>query len=144
MINFMYMIENTIAQLFTRAVGKWQGQLGTDGKPTERKALLVQFRMKRESVYMLIHAPANYVGVYIRKEKEKGWNCLVYHDSCWKSDGVNRFLWENRENIQFCFFPLASGKGWDIAESITDSIHVVKLSEVQLDGLKQVRKKKYS
>jgi len=65
------MIERTIAQLFTRAVGRWQGEIGSDGKPTERKALLVLFKIEKKSIQMLIHAPANYVGVYTRKEKGK-------------------------------------------------------------------------
>jgi len=136
----MYMMERTIAQLFTQAVGKWQGEIGSDGEPTKRKALLISFRIKEKSVQMLIHAPANYVGVYTRKEKGK-WDCLVYHDSCWISDGINRFLWKHHEDIRFCIFPLKDG--WDVIENITNAIHVVQLSKEQLDELKKVRKKKY-
>jgi len=140
------MIENTIADLFRNRVGKFQGRIGSDGKPSERKALLIDFKLDRDTVQMLIHAPCNYVAVYTRKgkgyrEKMGKWNCLVYHDSCWVSDGLNRFMWEHRENLSFCTFPLT--EGWDVIETLTNAIHVVKLSEVQLDSLKQVRKKKY-
>ena len=140
MINFMYMINDVIAESFTRRVGRWQGEIGSDGKPSERKALLTCFKIKKESVQMLIHAPANYVGVYTRKGKGK-WNCICYHDSCWTSDGVEHFLWQHREDICFSLFPVK--EGFDIIETLVNSIHIVKLTEAQLDELKQVRKKKH-
>ncbi len=146
MINFMYMVENIIADLFLKRVGKFQGKIGSDGKPSERKALLINFKLERDRIQMLIHAPCNYVAIYTRRGKEyrekKGeWNCLVYHDSCWTSSGLNHFLWEHRENLSFCPFPIT--KGWDIIETVTSAIYVVKLNKVQLDELKQVRNKKY-
>jgi hypothetical protein len=148
MINFMHMVENIIAELFTNRVGRWQGEFAPDVRgPTERKALLVLFKIGKKSVRMLIHAPANYVGVYIQKGKLNGssygkWDCVCYHDSCWRSDGVDRFLWENHEDIHFCIFP--NTKGFDTIETLTDAIHIIKLDEVQLDGFRQIRKKKYN
>ena len=147
MINFIYMVETIIADLFRKRVGKFQGKIGADGKPSEKKALLINFKLERDRIQMLIHAPCNYVAIYTRRgkgyRKKKGkWNCLVYHDSCWTSDGLNRFLWEFREHLSFCLFPLT--EGWDIVETLTDAIHVVKLDEVQLDEFKQIRNKKYS
>lgn len=150
MINFMYMIERTIADLFTNRVGRFQGKIGLGEHPSERKALLIDFSLGRDKIQMLIHAPCNYVAIYTRTkkgyqgiyQKEKGkWNCLVYHDSCWTSDGLNHFMWEHRENLSFCTFPLTGG--WNVIETLTDAIRVVKLDEVQLDGLKLIRKKKY-
>jgi len=141
MINFMYMLRDVICQSFTRAVGRWQGDIGSDGKPSERKALLVLFRIERVSMQMLIHAPYNYVGVYIQKRSGK-WECIAYHDSCWSSDGVEHFLYQNHENIHFRFLPKMREE--DILETITDNIHVVKLSIPQLNDLTRARKKKYS
>ena len=143
----MYMIRDVISQLFARRASRWQGEVGDDGQPSERRALLVLFKMKKRSVKMLIHAPMNYVGVYIRKEGLRGsshgkWECISYHDSCWITDGIERFLYQHHENIRFCSFPIT--KGFDVIETITNAIHVVKLDKVQLDGLKQIRKKKYS
>lgn len=139
------MVGDVIAQSFTRAVGRWQGAVGDDGKPSERKALLVLFRLEKGVVRMLIHAPMNYVGVYIQKGKLRGssytkWDCIVYHDSCWTTDGIDRYL-SQHQDVTFCIFPLT--QGFDVIESLTDAIHVVKLDEVQLDGLTQIRQKKY-
>lgn len=89
---------------------------------------------------MLIHAPANYVGVYIR-QKGKEWVCAGYHDSCWR-EPVNRLLWNHREDISFSSWP-QDAKDFDIITTLTSGIHVVKLDEIQLDALKQIRKKKY-
>ena len=147
MINFMYMIRDVIAQSFTRAVGRWQGEVGDDSKPSERKALLVLFKVKKRTIQMLIHAPMNYIGVYTRKGNLKGtsygkWECLSYHDSCWITDGIDRFLYQYEEDIHFCSFPTT--KGFDVIGTITNAIHVVKLDKVQLDGLKQIRDRKYN
>lgn len=147
MINFMYMICNVIEELFTRKVGKFQGDFELiKSLPSERKALLLHFKIEEKLIQMLIHAPGNYVGVYTRKGGLKGysygkWDCICYHDSCWRQDGVHQFLWEHRENVHFCAFPIT--KGFDVIETITNAIHVVKLDKVQLDALKQIRKKKY-
>ena len=94
---------------------------------------------------MLIHAPMNYVGVYIQKGDLREtsytkWDCICYHDSCWTTDGIDNYLWQHQD-VTFCSFPLTHG--FEVIETLTDAIHVVKLDEAQLDGLKQIRKKKY-
>jgi hypothetical protein len=56
-------------------------------------------------VQMLIFAPMNYVGVYYREsirdacgpddesdDRYTEWKRLSYHGSCWRDDGVDRFL----------------------------------------------------
>ncbi|GAG11519.1 unnamed protein product, partial [marine sediment metagenome] len=50
MINFMCMTCGIIEELFTRAVGKFQGDFGATDHPSERKALLVLFKIKKEIV----------------------------------------------------------------------------------------------
>lgn len=136
-LNTIYMLRDVITGAFEHKVGKWQGFVGTDGEPTERKALLIFFRVKKDVVQMLIHAPANYVGVYTRKGSGK-WKCLAYHDSCWRVDGVERFIFDHREDIQFIQFTFMVPPGIKIlqnAECITDSIFVVKFSEEDLTEL---------
>ena len=75
------------------------------------------------------------------REKKGKWSCLVYHGSCWTSDGLGRFMWEHHENLSFCTFPLT--ERWNVIETLTNAIRVVKLDEKQLDALKQIRKIKY-
>jgi hypothetical protein len=151
MLNFMYMIQEVICQSFTRMVGRWQNgitkdtdvlnSVSSDGKP-DTKALLVQFRRDhRAPVQMIIHAPANYVGVYVGVDDE--WECKAYHDSCWRSDGVERFLWQNREKLGF-IWPMIASDDYELVQSITDSIHIVRLSKEQLDALKSLRDEKYN
>lgn len=137
MLNFMYMVGNVITELFTQKVGKWQGEFGTDGKPTDRKALLIHFTIKKDRVQMLVHADNNYVGVFIRSIDTSCFKCISYHDSCWRNDGVESFLWQHQEDIHFCSFPII--KNWDVIEKLTDAIHIVRLDAVQLDALKQIR-----
>jgi len=141
-LNAMYMLRNVVTGAFEHRVGKWQGAVGTDGKVTDMHALLVLFKIKNKNVQMLIHAPANYVGVYARKEKGK-WKCISYHDSCWRSDGVERFLFEHREDMRFTFSAAWVEKVGTVVEHITDAILVVALSQEQLEKFRQIRKKKY-
>lgn len=141
MINFMDMVENTIADLFRNEVGTWNGPRVLPGITSLRKALLVLFKIKEKKVQMLIHAPANYVGVYIRDAREGRFQCICYHDSCWTSEGIRKYLWDNREDIRFYLFE--PRQGWKIIKTLTSAIHVVELDEVQLDELKQIRNMKY-
>jgi hypothetical protein len=144
-LNAMYMIGEVITGAFEHRVGRWQGTHGTDGRATDKQALLVLFKVKNQHIQMLIHAPANYVGVYVRKGKGK-WSCVSYHDSCWRSDGVERFLFDHRDDIHFSFiiYPFKVEEIGQPIERITDAIYVIKLSEEQLAEFSEIRKKKYS
>lgn len=125
------LVEQVIVQTFEEKAGKWQN------KQEKPKAILFKFSLKVDSsgteegyrhLEMLIFAPMNYVGVYVRElwdvipledleysEKDdeyyvkkgkdyiKGaseWKLVAYHDSGWRSDGVHRILWDNRHKIQ--------------------------------------------
>lgn len=132
MINFMYVIKDVICSNFERQIGKWQGLFGTDGKPTKRKALIVYFKINKKAVKMLIHAPANYVGVYIQ-EGEKKWECICYHDSCWRNS-IEDFLHKNAELIHFDTLRMLKGK---------DFITETYLTKDELKILRQIRNKKY-
>lgn len=53
---------------------------------------------------LLIFGESNYIGVYLKDsmlhpEEKSQWYCLAYHDSCWRSDGVNNFLWRAEKYI---------------------------------------------
>ena len=141
MLNLIYMLERIICNLFEHKVGRMQG-VGWSTEEGVRKALLVCFRTKKKFIRMLIYAPGNYVGVYVRVEKGN-WDCLVYHDSCWRESGVHTFLYNNREDLSFYPFAHVSTKGFEVKEELTDSIYIVQLDEIQEDGLMQIQKKKF-
>lgn len=46
---------------------------------------------------------------YVKGETE--WELVSYHDSCWRSDGVDNILWKNRERITH-IDTLGSTEGW--------------------------------
>lgn len=140
MINYMNMIEDIICNAFEQHVKRFQ----------KGKALLVAFRTEKESLRMIIHTCSNYVGVYIQKGKGK-WNCLCYHDSCWRYDGVGKFLFENRDNqigLRGSTFVQIPRCGYledlTIQEEIVHGLFVVTLSDKLLSELNQARIRKYS
>lgn len=140
MINFIYMLNNFICETFEYLVGTWQGPIGSDGQPTERKALLICFRINgKNKVKILLHAPANYVGVY-KKVGNKPWTCLGYHDSCWR-DSLERFLFEHKDDIRFEFNP---PKDLNIITSVSRAVLIISLTEEELKTLNEVRNKKYN
>lgn len=71
-------------------------------------------RHKRYHSYeLLIYGKTNYVGVYMREtlshpDHETDWYCLACHDSCWRSDAVERFF-DNAEKYIIGFMPPRSG-----------------------------------
>jgi hypothetical protein len=89
--------------------------------------------------WMLIHAWANYVGVYhqfttsIKKEElnDDGWKLVSYHDSCW-TDGVLQWL---RYHLARGYLP-AFIKAWEW-------YHVGQLRSKRSEALKLVRWKAY-
>jgi hypothetical protein len=86
--------------------------LGLRGQPS--RAMTVQFRRSAdgpggaEAATLALHAPMNYVGVYLREgdfmrpPRDLGgeWKVLAYHDSCWRGDGVERFILDNRDELE--------------------------------------------
>ena len=102
---------------------------------------------------MRIYGPMNYIAVFTREEwnvipqdeleydeettdsniKEDSigyregkseWKKEVYHDSCWRTDGVHRVLWENRDKIQG-----VDGPEW---------YRIVELSKEELEEIEQI------
>lgn len=104
----------------------------------DRRGLLVQFRThidhSQEEGYryadLLIFAGMNYVEVWARRrwtvapldpdadedadlnydEGSSEWEQLCYHDSCWRSDGVSDFIWQNRDDLQ----GLSNSEPWTV------------------------------
>ena len=103
---------------------------------------------------MRIYGPMNYVAVFTREEwnvisqdeleydeettesniKEDSigyregkseWKRVVYHDSCWRSDGIHKVLWENREKIQ----GIDGGEEW---------YRSVELTKEELDEIERI------
>lgn len=79
-----------------------------DKKNLRDLGMMVKFRINRESsdspnsLQLFIWGSSNYIGAFVRvssvMESEKlflpdnEWHCLAYHDSCWRSDGVERLM----------------------------------------------------
>jgi hypothetical protein len=76
------------------------------------KALLIEFSKNSDSerypsYELMIFGKYNCTGVYLRDkllhpDEVSDWFCLSYHDSCWKQDGVEMFLWRAEKEI-VCF-----------------------------------------
>ncbi len=72
------------------------------GKPGQGhgKAMWMGFRHENgKALTMALYAPSNYVGVYVawadaftKIEDISGWRMASYHDSCWRTDGVERVI----------------------------------------------------
>jgi hypothetical protein len=79
--------------------------------------MMIQFRSDPptghdDSIYhhtdLLLYTRTNYVGVYSRERwnphtrnvaGESPWQVHCYHDSCWRSDGVGSFIFQNRDRL---------------------------------------------
>jgi len=133
----------TIEDLFDKQAGKWQGPTGVDGLPTERKSLLVRFNMSSDPVSLLIHASANYVGVYSKEGDGGEWEVLGYHDSCWR-EAVESFIRKYAHELQFSFLPFRLPDMNDFThDMITSAIQVVHISLEFQEMLCDLRKKRY-
>jgi hypothetical protein len=121
-------VENIICNEFEKNVGRWQSKnekkiamivtfnLSIDGDIEDGYRFLD----------MVIYEDCNYVAVIVKerwdiipkcdleyeddecfikensngyRKGDTGWKLVSYHDSCWRSDGVHRILWINREKI---------------------------------------------
>lgn len=137
MYAFVHMLTSVIRQTFLKEVGKFAGV-----SSSSPKGMLLTFRMATgptEEGYrekeLLLYAPGNYVGVYVREtwdviprehlgyDEESGdeyvkkgyayekgaseWVLKSYHDSGW-TEAVENFLRENQKGLN----GWASGPSW--------------------------------
>lgn len=58
----------------------------------EKVAMLIPFILKNKKRIELLLIWEGYVGIFVNNNGK--WTCLSCHDSCWREDGVNRFLSE--------------------------------------------------
>lgn len=86
---------------------------------------------------ILLYSESNYTGVYTRTfdvhglVKKKGeYDVISYHDSCWKTDGVERILYEFSEKI-ICLSGLSY---W---------YESVEIDEDSKNTLRRIRNEKY-
>jgi len=106
---------------------------------------------------MLIFAGygSQYVGVYTCEERVsikiiplRDWDCKAYHDSCWRSEGVNRVLSElYREEGDICFsisFPFGVFSLDKVITDICAGVKVVQLTPQQIEDLRSVRERVFS
>ena len=62
---------------------------------------------------------------YDYSEGQTEWQCLSCHDSCWRSDGVERFIFKNRERLS----GFSTISGW---------YKTVNLSEEELEKFRRI------
>lgn len=89
---------------------------------------------------------SNYVGVYERdwwtpyygKGKEfigtDPFKCVAYHDSCWRNDGVGKFINVNEKKLICLDFIASRGKGW---------YQTIQINDAMQRAFKEIRKRKY-
>jgi hypothetical protein len=122
------LVTKVLVQTFEEKVGKHQIH-NKDGKRRALKVVFsLTIDHEKEDGYrfldLIIYGPMNYVGVYARErwnvipledlededdggpkpgknyvEGAEKWKRIAYHDSCWRTDGVHRLLFENRLKI---------------------------------------------
>jgi len=101
------MIQNILRTIicyeFENNVGGMQWKKHIDGETMhcmEMTFNLNEIDYKKPSLYpkvqLLIFGASNYIAVYYRESKTREefqpWEHLSRHDSCWRDDGVGRFL----------------------------------------------------
>ena len=131
-----YILSSIICDTYMSVFGKFA-----------KDAMLLRFSLsatKEEEfphVELLIWGEMNYVGVWIRvvgggkTEVDGGpdWYPISYHDSCWKYDGVERFIQLASDKLN-TIFSLGSSD-WYYTITITDSLR---------EKLNKTRKARYN
>jgi len=85
-------------------------------------------------IEMLIYGKTNYIGVFIREKilhpkQESPWFLVSKHDSCWRSDGVNKVLHAFREHLINISEPF--GKNWYKRIEVDDDLEAeLKIVEI--------------
>lgn len=116
-IEAQWMLSNLICSIFDQANLRFHPE----------KMLKFAFRVKsrrREPLLLILWAPDNYVGVYV-KDGGKPLALKSFHDSCWRSDGVDRFINESTERIEG-FDPIETGgHAYQIVEGVSEEYQKV-------------------
>jgi hypothetical protein len=73
-------------------------------EPDKHIAMKIRFITYKDTGLELLLTWEGYVGVFFREINltsgiKKAWHILSCHDSCWRSDGVDSFIFEHREDI---------------------------------------------
>lgn len=136
--NFKQMLGNMICFLADQHVVRKPG----DTKWHNDKALLIDFRLRRRKnnkLSILLWAPSNYVSVFTKESERVGlhrplsnvetdWKVWADHDSCWRTDGVERIIDEYEEILE--------GFDW------TDCYKVIDVSPAQEDAFRAIKRAK--
>ena len=140
MTKFLYMLTDFLCNSFEHLVGKRQDPLKSpENLLAERRALLIILRVEKQQVKILLFAPMNYVGVYL-KTGDEHWTCIGYHNSCWR-DVLQTYLHKQKDNeIGFEFFPQVANL--DVVSSVGRSVLIIKLTKEEIEALHEIRDKK--
>jgi len=97
-----YILRSIICDEFEKNIGRMQWQRHLNGEPMY--AMQMDFKLHerdyRDNLYphaqLLIFSASSAPGVYVRESKSRDefepWRHLSEHDSCWRYDGVERFI----------------------------------------------------
>jgi hypothetical protein len=100
-----YILQSIICDEFEKNIGRMQWKKHLDGGTMH--CMEMTFKLHEASyedgapslypaAQLLIFGASNYIGVYYRESESRDefgpWQHLSQHDSCWKSDGVDRFI----------------------------------------------------
>lgn len=128
-------LSDIICDTFENEVGRWQAKEDEPKALEVVFSTRIDYEKEEgyRGVHLLIYGEHNYVGVFkrdwwrvidrdkIEYDEETGeeswpdehfredmseWEMLSYHDSCWRSDGVDRFIFANRDKLSTIGTPL--------------------------------------
>lgn len=136
-------VSNIIAQEFEKNVGRWQSKKITPHAMKITFHLNNNWDLEEgyRHLQILIYGPMNYVGVFVKEDwniipvdeiededslkpgcdYRRGstpWKLMSYHDSCWRSDGLNSILSLHKDRIN-C---LDSIGHWYTLEEVTEEL----------------------
>lgn len=116
-------VSNIICTEFEKNVGRWQT------RNVSQFAMKITFRLSNNwdledgyrNLQILIYGPMNYIGIFVKEDwtvipvdeveddelkegceyriGETDWKMISYHDSCWRTDGVDRILSHHSDRI---------------------------------------------
>jgi hypothetical protein len=131
------MLESGMEQVVEQFVRRQPDE--TDWHPD--RAALFGFRLpRRRCLQVVCWAPSNYVAVFSRIVPfgpprlldQAGWKFWCYHDSCWRTDGLERVMREYLDKVE----------GWDFGRMWTIEPVSAEVQEAWRATIRQAREPK--
>lgn len=129
-----YILQSIICSEFEKNVGRMQCKKHHDGM--KMYGMEMRFKLHEASyedeaptlypgAQLLLFAESNYVGIYCRESVERDdfgpWQHLSLHDSCWRDDGVNRFIRHYSDRMATLgWLGIGNHDSWYLTSEITE------------------------